>query len=178
MTVVAKPWPTLFFSTFPITPQIFHLTPLTMCLVNIKPLLPGHILVCPRRAVPRLSQLTAPELTDLFTTVQLVGRKLEVIYAADALNIAIQDGEAAGQSVPHVHAHIIPRKNMDMGEEGSDKIYKLLESEDGNMGAAHAQVEGRPKFPTIKPDSERLPRTAEQMRAEAEWLEKKMAEID
>ena len=86
------------FSTFPVTRQVFHRTALSFAIVNLKPLLPGHILVCPRRVVPRLHDLTADEVTDLFATVQRIGAALERIYRADALSIAIQDGVVAGQS--------------------------------------------------------------------------------
>lgn len=51
------------------------------------------------------------EHVDLFQSVRVVSNTLEKHYAADALNIAIQDGKDAGQSVPHVHVHILPRKS-------------------------------------------------------------------
>ena len=51
------------------------------------------------------------EHVDLFQSVRVVSNALEKHYSADALNIAIQDGKDAGQSVPHVHVHILPRKS-------------------------------------------------------------------
>ena len=51
------------------------------------------------------------EHADLFQSVRVVSNVLEKYYSADALNIAIQDGKDAGQSVPHVHVHILPRKS-------------------------------------------------------------------
>ncbi|KAL5332802.1 HIT-like domain-containing protein [Aspergillus crustosus] len=100
----------IHFGPFLVTPQVFHQTPLSIALVNLKPILPGHVLVSPRRVVPRVSDLTPPETADLFLTVRRVGRMIERVYGATSLNIAIQDGPEAGQSVPHVHAHIIPRR--------------------------------------------------------------------
>ncbi|KAJ6177833.1 Histidine triad (HIT) protein [Penicillium mononematosum] len=117
----------IYFGSFIVTPQHTNLTnnsllnrrsstqpPLTFALVNLKPILPGHVLVSPRRVVPRVTDLTPAETSDLFVTVRRVGRMLERIYGATSLNIAIQDGAHAGQSVPHVHAHIIPRKAADL----------------------------------------------------------------
>ena len=86
------------FSTFPVTRQVFYRTTLSFAIVNLKPLLPGHILVCPQRVVPRLHDLAADEVADLFVTVQHVGAALERIFRADALCIAIQEGVVAGQS--------------------------------------------------------------------------------
>lgn len=147
-----------------------------MALVNLKPLLPGHVLVCPRRVVPRLRDLTVPETTDLFQTVSMLSKHLEKIYKADSFNVAIQDGPAAGQSVPHVHAHIIPRKYKDLGEgpEAEDKIYAMMESDDADLWRAFRQKEGR--FPV--PDCERKPRTDLEMKEEADWLRTRIKELE
>ncbi|KAK8218921.1 HIT-like domain-containing protein [Phyllosticta capitalensis] len=173
---------TLHFGPFPITPQIFHLTPLSFALVNLKPLIPGHVLVCPRRVVPRLSQLSPAEVSDLFLTVQRVSRMVERVYAADALNVAIQDGEAAGQSVPHVHAHVIPRKVRDLETRGGgDRIYEMMEGEEGDVGGALRQREKQRQKERdwVKPDAERHPRSEEEMREEAEFLAAEMEkEVD
>jgi bis(5'-adenosyl)-triphosphatase len=88
----------LTFSTFPITNQVFYRTALSFAIVNLKPLLPGHVLVCPQRVVPRIRDLRPDEISDLFLAVQRVSRVLEKVYSADGLNIAIQDGAVAGQS--------------------------------------------------------------------------------
>lgn len=139
--------------------------------MNIKPLLPGHVLVIPRRITPRLSDLTNAEVTDLFLTVQRVGRMIERVYHASSLNIAIQDGVDAGQSVPHVHAHIIPRKNADLDERGgSDAIYGMLEGDEGDVGGHLLErSRSRPKFPRVD-DEERKPRTETEMIEEAQYL--------
>lgn len=162
--------------------QVFHLTPLSYALVNLKPLLPGHVLVTPRRIVPRFNDLSAAEVQDLFMTVQRVSRTIERLFEASALNIAIQDGIDAGQSVPHVHAHIIPRKKDDLSNP--DAIYAMMEGEDGDLGRqfqerdARAQLnsfEQRGKFPAVDADENRKPRTEEEMMKEADWLAKEMA---
>ncbi|KAG9944270.1 bis-tetraphosphatase, partial [Aureobasidium melanogenum] len=152
--------------------QVFYKTPLSFCLVNLKPLLPGHILVCPLRRVQHIDQLSANEVTDLFSTVQLASRTLKRVYNASACNIAIQDGEAAGQSVPHVHAHLIPRIDGDMDAHGGgDKIYEQLEGDEGDVGRHQREQEGvrKGKFPKVE-DDKRQPRSMEEMEKEARWL--------
>lgn len=146
---------------------------MTFCLVNLKPLLPGHILVCPLRRVQHIDQLSSSEVTDLFSTVQLCSRTLKRVYNASALNIAVQDGEAAGQSVPHVHAHLIPRRDGDMEERGGgDRIYEELEGEEGDVGRHQREAEEkqrRGKLPKVE-DDQRKPRSMEEMEREARWL--------
>lgn len=113
---------------------MFYLTSLSFALVNLKPILPGHVLVSPLRCVPRVSDLTAQETVDLFLTVKRVGRMIERVYGASSLNIAIQDGVDAGQSVPHVHTHIIPRRRKDLDDQGgTDAIYALLDGKEGDL---------------------------------------------
>jgi bis(5'-adenosyl)-triphosphatase len=160
--------------------QVFHLTRLSFAIVNLKPLLPGHVLVSPRRSVPRFNDLSAAEVQDLFLTVQRVSRMVERVFGASALNIAIQDGVDAGQSVPHVHAHIIPRKRDDLEDKGgTDAIYEMMEGDEGDLNKQlrekeRKEEEGRAKFPAVD-NEQRKPRSDEEMQKEAEWLAKEMA---
>ena len=112
---------------------------------------------------------------DLFMTVQRVGKMVERVYGASALNIAIQDGCDAGQSVLHLHTHIIPRKKADLDDKGgSDAIYSMLDGEEGDIGR-HQQGHaiGRPQFPAIDEES-RKPRSQVEMAEEASMLAKEM----
>jgi len=166
----------------PVTPltsltslEVFHLSQYSFAFVNLKPLLPGHVLVSPRRLTPRLSDLTQAEIADLFLTVQRVGHMVERVYNASSLNIAMQDGVDAGQSVPHVHTHIIPRKKADLDDRGgSDAIYGMIEGEEGNIGK-HLQerFQERPRFPTVD-DKSREPRSQKAMAEEARMLTTEM----
>jgi bis(5'-adenosyl)-triphosphatase len=107
---------------------------------------------------------------------------LKRVYKATALNMAVQDGEAAGQSVPHVHAHLIPRKFADMDERGGgDRLYELLEGEEGDVGKhqrelGHAEGNEGPrrnKFPKVD-EHQRKARSMEDMEKEARWLAEEM----
>ncbi|PYH83040.1 HIT-like protein [Aspergillus uvarum CBS 121591] len=171
-TAIRKANP-IHFGPFPVTTQVFHLTRYSYALVNLKPILPGHVLVSPRRIVPRVADLTPPEASDLFLTVRRVARMVERVYGASSLNIAIQDGVDAGQSVPHVHAHVIPRKKLDLEAQGGvDAVYELLEGEEGDLGKilSEKREDGRArKFPKVD-DEDRHPRSLEEMEQEARFL--------
>ena len=130
----------------------------------------------PRRITPRFSDLSQDEVIDLFMTVQRVGKMIERVYNASSLNIAIQDGADAGQSVPHLHTHIIPRKKADLDHKGgSDAIYGMIDGEEGNIGKHQQEFSGgRPQFPAVDNDSRR-PRTQDEMAEEASMLARELA---
>ncbi|KAK6427376.1 Dinucleoside triphosphate hydrolase [Oleoguttula sp. CCFEE 5521] len=173
MTMPPFPGRTIHFGSFNVTSQVFHTTPHSFALVNLKPLLPGHVLVSPMRVNPLLADLSHEELSDLFLTVTRVQKTLKRLYKADAFNVAIQDGEAAGQSVKHVHCHVIPRIKDDAG--GDDKVHEWLEGEEGNVGKHQGDVEGiQRKAGEWAKDDERKPRTMEVMQEEAKWLRAEM----
>lgn len=58
------------------------------------------VLVIPKRVVPRLTELSRDEVSDLFLSTQVVGRVVERVYEGTSLTVAVQDGPHAGQSVP------------------------------------------------------------------------------
>ena len=80
------------------------------------PVSPGHALVIPRRHSSRLSQLTAAEARALWACVADVQRTIESAHTPDGYNIGVNDGPAAGQTVAHVHLHVIPRYAGDVAD--------------------------------------------------------------
>ncbi|RDL35742.1 uncharacterized protein BP5553_06354 [Venustampulla echinocandica] len=177
----------IHFGPFEVTDQVFYNTPLCYALVNIKPILPGHVLVIPHRPAKRLTDLKPDEVTDLFTTVQKVQRMLAREYFGGgstvgkvedgSFNITVQDGKWAGQTVAHLHCHIIPRTKD--STEG-DEIYDRLQTEEGNVGGG-LWDRSRPVqegiFPRIE-DEHRKPRSPEEMRKEADFFREQMALVD
>ncbi|XP_024020415.1 bifunctional bis(5'-adenosyl)-triphosphatase/adenylylsulfatase FHIT isoform X2 [Morus notabilis] len=138
--------------------EVFYSTQLSYAAVNLRPLLPGHVLVCPRREVKRFVDLTAEETSDLWITAQKVGRQLESYHKASSLTFAIQDGPQAGQTVPHVHIHIIPRKAGDF--EKNDEIYDAIDDSEKEMKQK------------LELDKERKDRSLEEMAHEADEYRK------
>lgn len=106
---------------------------------------------------------------------------VERVYGATSLNIAIQDGKDAGQSVPHVHTHIIPRKRTDLDHMGgTDAVYELMDGEEGDIGRFQSMRQAGRSYSFSAIESEgRKPRSDEEMRTEAEVLAKEMEkEVD
>lgn len=98
-------------------------------LVNKKPVVPGHLLAIPKRnSALRLSDLTPDEIQDLFMTVQEAQKLTESFHSATSSTVSIQDGPDAGQTVTHVHVHVLPRKPGDFAR--NDDIYDELQTHD------------------------------------------------
>ncbi|XP_061474725.1 bis(5'-adenosyl)-triphosphatase isoform X2 [Rhineura floridana] len=107
---------------------VFLKTELSFALVNRKPVVTGHVLICPLRPVERFRDLHPEEVADLFHTTQLVGNVVEQHFGGTSLTISVQDGPEAGQTVKHVHVHVLPRKAGDFSR--NDSIYDKLQHHD------------------------------------------------
>jgi diadenosine tetraphosphate (Ap4A) HIT family hydrolase len=74
----------------------------------------GHLLVIPFRHVADFFELTEAELEAAFQLVREAKKKLDGEYRPDGFNVGVNVGSAAGQTVMHVHVHLIPRYRGDM----------------------------------------------------------------
>uniref|UniRef100_A0A0D9XNI3 Bis(5'-adenosyl)-triphosphatase n=2 Tax=Oryzinae TaxID=1648021 RepID=A0A0D9XNI3_9ORYZ len=144
--------------------EVFHSTPLSYAIVNLRPLLPVSLpytekqfdlrtMLVSRREVKRFADLSSDETSDLWVTAKEVGVQLEQYHKASSLTFAIQDGPEAGQTVPHVHIHVIPRRKGDF--EKNDEIYDAID------------VKERELKEKLDLDIERKDRTMEEMAHEA-----------
>ena len=96
---------------------------------NISPILPGHCLVIPAKHVTSLFELSEEEISNFFSFSRKVTSFLCEVYESDAFDWSLQEGIEAGQSIEHLHLHIIPRKPGDM-KEGEDWYGQLQQSID------------------------------------------------
>lgn len=81
--------------------------------LDISPVNPGHTLVIPKEHFPDF--LAAPEtvVSGLFAAAKKVAAAVQRGLAAGGFNLNVNNGEAAGQVVPHLHIHIMPRRQGD-----------------------------------------------------------------
>lgn len=77
------------------------------------PVSPGHTLVIPHRHVGSFFDLSTEERVCLLTLLDEARRSVEAEHRPDGYNIGINDGPTAGQTVPHLHIHLIPRYDGD-----------------------------------------------------------------
>ena len=85
-----------------------------MAILDSFPISPGHALVIPKRHVADYFELTAEEQNELWQLVNRCKVILQDRFHPDGFNIGINVGEMAGQSIFHVHIHLIPRYEGDV----------------------------------------------------------------
>jgi len=73
------------------------------------PVAPGHALLITRRHIPTWFEATAAEQAAMLEAIPIARTAIGKVHRADGFNIGINIGEAAGQTVMHVHVHVIPR---------------------------------------------------------------------
>jgi diadenosine tetraphosphate (Ap4A) HIT family hydrolase len=93
--------------------EVLETHPLAVAIKDSYPLTRGHSLVVPRRHVSSFFELTADERLAILELLDRSKVMLDSEYAPDAYNIGINDGAAAGQTVMHLHVHLIPRYKGD-----------------------------------------------------------------
>lgn len=81
----------------------------TLAFMDIMPQADGHVLVLPKAPSMSLLDANAATFTPLFATVQKVARAVKAGMEADGITITQFNGPAAGQTVYHLHVHVLPR---------------------------------------------------------------------
>lgn len=94
--------------------ELIASTPLSIAFFDGFPVSPGHTLIIPRRHVASFFDLTKDEQKDMLTLADNVKSIIDDKYHPDGYNVGVNVGEAAGQSVLHVHLHLIPRYKGDV----------------------------------------------------------------
>lgn len=102
------------------------------------PLAPGHVLVVPKNHRQKIQDMSSKENTDLFSLVHEMTSKVDLLTGSTL--IAVHNGKDAGQEIPHVHVHLVPRSNDDsagaihsmfdssvnLSESETDELYNKL----------------------------------------------------
>lgn len=87
----------------------------SIAFLDVSPLADGHVLVVPRAHVARVEDLSAEDSQALFASVRRLAGPVREAVAAEGSIVGINNGPATGQTVPHVHVHIVPRREGDGG---------------------------------------------------------------
>lgn len=103
-------------------------------LLNLYPYNPGHLLICPYRHVPDLTDLTAVESAEFISLAQDAMRTLKVTARPHGMNLGINQGKAGGAGIaPHLHQHVVPRW-------GGDTNFLPIIAQTKNLTATLADV--------------------------------------
>jgi histidine triad (HIT) family protein len=95
--------------------HVLHEDEHTLAFLDIHPLVEGHTMVIPKAHYETLEDLPPELVGQVFETVRKVSAAMRKALGAQATTIGINNGRAAGQVVPHLHIHIVPRYVGDGG---------------------------------------------------------------
>lgn len=110
--------------------------------LDINPLVRGHVLVVPKRHYVRLAEMPADDANALMELAQQVLRRVEKGLGAPGATVGVNDGRAAGQEVPHVHVHVVPRREGDSFGPIHALFPERLELRDGELKEIGATLRG------------------------------------
>lgn len=107
-----------------LTAEVVAREPGAVAFLDVSPLADGHVLVVPEAHVARLEDLTEQGSAALFRTVTRIAGPIRAAVGAAGSTIGVNNGDATGQTVPHVHVHIVPRWEGD----GASSIHGIFRS--------------------------------------------------
>lgn len=102
-----------FFCSRPET-EILAENDLAIAFLDKFPSNEGHTLIVPKRHVAGLFEATDEEMAGIWELLKEVKEKIDEQFAPDGYNVGVNVGEAAGQTVFHLHIHVIPRYKGDV----------------------------------------------------------------
>jgi diadenosine tetraphosphate (Ap4A) HIT family hydrolase len=138
---------------FPPAERLFHIGKLALGLWDGYPVSDGHALLVPKRHVATWFDATLEEQAELNAAISIARAIILEKYRPDGLNIGINVGEAAGQTIFHLHVHVIPRYHGDVPNPrgGVRHViphkgdYPTASAEGGNVAEAASMFDGRHK---------------------------------
>ncbi len=98
----------------------------SLAFLDAFPVAAGHVLVIPKKHYEKVQDMQSDDNKDVFDTVHKVAKKVDRLTGSSL--IAIHNGKEAGQEIPHVHIHLIPRSIGD------------------SAGPVHGMFKNRPKM--------------------------------
>jgi diadenosine tetraphosphate (Ap4A) HIT family hydrolase len=105
--------------------------------VDAYPVSPGHTLVVARRHVADVFDLTADEITEVIELIRAARMRIARSLNPTGFNVGVNVGRDAGQTIPHVHVHIIPRHAGDCVDP---------------TGGVRGVIPGKARYPQIDAD--------------------------
>ncbi|AFK22389.1 HIT family protein [Pyrococcus sp. ST04] len=135
---------------------------LVRILIDNYPASRGHLLVVPKRHVTSPWKLSDEEKLELMKGVELAMRILKKAFNPDGFNVGINIGEAAGQTVKHLHVHVIPRYFGDSNFPRGGVRKAVLDIEDENLSNRERWIKNR----LSKEEVERLKVVADEIGSE------------
>jgi histidine triad (HIT) family protein len=119
--------------------EIIHEDDHVLAFLDIAPRAPGHAMVIPKVHAATILDLPDAEIKPLFSAVKKVSVKIEKAIAPDGFTIGVNHGDAAGQTVKHLHVHVIPRWKGD----GEGSVHSVVNNPfEGSVSEMAKKIQG------------------------------------
>lgn len=82
-------------------------------ILDVNPAARGHVIIIPKKHAANIYELEDADAAKVFPIAKKIAAALQKTYGCDGVNVLQNNGEAAGQTVFHLHVHVIPRYNDD-----------------------------------------------------------------
>lgn len=82
-------------------------------ILDVNPSAKGHVIILPKKHAANIFELPDEYAAKVMVVAKKIAKALKETYHCDGVNILQNNGEAAGQTVFHLHVHVIPRFNGD-----------------------------------------------------------------
>jgi diadenosine tetraphosphate (Ap4A) HIT family hydrolase len=128
---------------FPSLDVLLYENDLIKILIDSYPANRGHLLIVPKRHVEKWEDLTSEEKQALMKGIDLAIEILKKVLKPDGFNLGMNLGEAAGQTVRHLHLHIIPRYKGDSNFPRGGVRKAVLDIEDENLSLKEKWIKNR-----------------------------------
>ena len=110
--------------------------------LDANPLTRGHTLVVPKRHHARVADLPSEDRAAVFGTLGRLAPAVEAAVDADGVTVGMNDGDAAGQEVPHVHGHLVPRFDGDGGGAIHSIVRTMPDLDEDELDAIADDIRG------------------------------------
>lgn len=118
--------------------KIIAETEKSLAFMDAFPLTKGHSLVIPKKHYEKVQDISLEDNADLFETVRKTIAKVDKITNATLL--AIHNGKASGQEIPHVHVHLIPRSSKDSAGPVHSMFHKIAKLSDSEISELYDKL--------------------------------------
>lgn len=102
---------------------------LVLAFLDVLPMSPGHTIIIPKEHYPDLESLPEDVLAEMSRVIKLIGKAMMKGLEVEGYSVFLDNKSAANQHVPHVHFHLVPRKEGDGFERWAQSAYEEGEAE-------------------------------------------------
>lgn len=82
-------------------------------ILDISPATKGHVIILPKNHAANIFEISDEDVAGIMVVAKKIATKIKKVFACDGVNILQNNGEVAGQTVFHLHVHVIPRYEGD-----------------------------------------------------------------